>query len=66
VLTATITIITTLMMMMEAVSTSEMLVSFYETTWSNMSPENSRLHTCKLRITFYMSTTNEHGDSTEH
>jgi hypothetical protein len=31
-----------MMMMMEAASTSETLVNFYETTWRNI-PEDSRL-----------------------
>jgi hypothetical protein len=31
--------------MMDAASTSEMLVNFYQTTWCNI-PEDSLLHTC--------------------
>jgi hypothetical protein len=33
-------------MMMEAASTSEMLVNFYQTTWY-FNPEDSHLHTCR-------------------
>jgi hypothetical protein len=32
-------------LMMEAASTSETSVNFYQTTWSN-NPEDSHLHTC--------------------
>jgi hypothetical protein len=34
-------------LMIEAVSSSEMSVSIYETTWNNI-PEDSHLHTVKL------------------
>jgi hypothetical protein len=47
VLTASIIILLT-DLMMEAVSTSEASVSFYQTIWCNI-PENSHIHTPAIR-----------------
>jgi hypothetical protein len=49
-------------LMMEAASTTETSVNFYQTTWRNI-PEDSHLHTCccenlkSHRLNFFMATT---------
>jgi hypothetical protein len=45
VLAASIIKVIVLILMLDAASTSEMSLSFYQATWHNI-PEDSHLHTC--------------------